>query len=54
MKVALSRKLQGKKRKVCEWGNMRAMKWIRENWGVPLPGTFETIPELREELRYAR
>ena len=46
MKVALSKKLQGKKRKVCEWGNMRVMKWTRENWGVPLP-------ELRDERIYA-
>ena len=54
MKVALSRKSQGKKLKVCEWGNMRVMKWRRENWGVPLPGTFETIPELMDRRIFAR
>ena len=54
MKVALSRKPQSQKRKRCEWGNMRVMEWRRENWGVPLPGTFETIPELRDERIYAR
>lgn len=52
MKRALSIKPQRRKRKEVEWGNMRVMKWTRENWGVPYSRDFWDIPELREVKRY--